>query len=112
MALGALVVGPDAVAVQSGADNVYWMSGLKRSVTCASAVAAVALGVLGAVVVGPGDTAVVEASNSLGSGGETHIIDPPRRILDTRPTSSINDRDRPGPKALSALNSPGERFEV
>jgi len=64
------------------------------------------------VVVGPGHTAVVQASDALGSGGEVHIIDPPRRILDTRPASPINDVDRPGVKVLSALDAPGERFEV
>lgn len=71
---------------------------------------AAAVGVLGAVVVGPVQPAVVEASSALGAGGEMHIIDPPRRILDTR--NGINDRDRPGAKPLPALNAPGERFEV
>ena len=85
---------------------------MKVVAKCASAAAALALAVLGAVVVGPGHTAVVEASDSLGAGGEMHVIDPPRRILDTRPTSPINDLDRPGAKVLPALNSPAERFDV
>lgn len=88
------------------------MSALRGSVKFALVASAAAVGVLGAVVIGPVQPAVVEASSSLGAGGEMHIIDPPRRILDTRPANAINDRDRPGAKVLPALHAPGERFEV
>ncbi len=58
--------------------------------------------------IGPG-AGVAEASSALGSGGELHTITP-QRVLDTRPASRVNDRDRPGRKQISTNAS--HRFDV